>query len=94
MEERWFQVGDSKSIQEGDMTLLVAKLLVPKLRKLGATVSLVRDKTEPVTSKRPNDLQDISKKILLRAGDAQPREDFASWERPSTRDSGSRRAPD
>ena len=32
MEERWFQVGDSKPIQEGDMTLLVAKMLVPKLR--------------------------------------------------------------
>ena len=59
MEERWFQVGDSKPIQEGDMTLLVAKLLVPKLQKLGAKVSLVRDKTEPVTSKRPNDLQEF-----------------------------------
>ena len=77
MEERWFQVGDSKPIQEGDMTLLVAKLLVPKLQKLGATVSLVRDKTAPVTSKRPEDLQDVSKEILLRAGDAHPREDFA-----------------
>ena len=68
MEERWFQVGDSQPIQEGDMTLLVAKLLAPKLRKLGAKVSLVRDKTAPVTTKRPNDLQDISKKILLRGG--------------------------
>ena len=77
MEERWFQVGDSKPIQEGDMTLLVAKLLVPKLRKLGATVSLVRDKTAPMTSKRPEDLRDVSKEILLRAGDAHPREDFA-----------------
>ena len=46
MEERWFQVGDSKPIQEGDMTLLVAKLIAPKLRKVGAPVSFVRDKTE------------------------------------------------
>src|SRR4051812_48630093 len=67
MEERWFQVGDSKPVQEGDMTLLVAKLLAPKLRALGAKVSFVRDKTEPVTPKRPDDLKEISKTVLLRA---------------------------
>ncbi len=77
MEERWFQVDDSKPITEGDMTLLVAKLLAPRLKKLGANVSFVRDKAEPVTPKRPNELKDVAKKILLRAGDAQPREDFA-----------------
>lgn len=76
MEERWFQVGDSKPITEGDMTLLVAKILAPKLRALGAKVSLVRDKTAPATTKRPDDLESVSKKILLRAGDPQPREDF------------------
>ena len=77
MEERWFQVGDSRPIQEGDMTLLVAKILAPKLRALGAKVSFVRDKAEPATPKRPEDLEDVSKKILLRAGEAQPREDYA-----------------
>lgn len=77
MEERWFQVGDSKPVTEGDMTLLVAQLLAPKLRALGAKVSLVRDKTEPATSKRPSDLDEESKKILLRAGELQPREDYA-----------------
>jgi len=76
MEERWFQVGDSKPIQEGDMTLQVAKILARKLRKLGAKVSLVRDKAAPATAKRPDDLKEVSKKILLRAGEAQPREDF------------------
>ena len=76
MEERWFQVGDSEPIREGDMTLHVAKLLAPRLRKLGAAVSLVRDKPEPVTSKRPNDLSEVSRKILLRAGTAKPRDDY------------------
>jgi hypothetical protein len=76
MEERWFQVGDSKPVQEGDMTLRVAKLLAPKLRSLGAKVSLVRSKAAPVTPKRPNELEEVSKKILLRAGHAQPRDDF------------------
>lgn len=53
MEERWFQIGGGPSVQEGDMTLLVAQLLKPKLEALGATVTLVRDKTEPVTEIRP-----------------------------------------
>ncbi|MFN2509237.1 MAG: hypothetical protein ABR589_10755 [Chthoniobacterales bacterium] len=77
MEERWFQVGNSDPIQEGDMTLRVAKILAPRLEKLGATVSLVRNKAEPSTSKRPADLKEVSKKILLRVGDPEPREDFA-----------------
>ncbi len=77
MEERWFQVGDSKPITEGDMTLLVAKILAPKLRALGAKVSFVRGKTAPATSKRPDDLDEVSKKILLRAGDPAPREDYS-----------------
>jgi hypothetical protein len=76
MEERWFQVGDSQPVQEGDMTLLVANLIAPKLRKLGATVSLVRSKLEPATSRRPDDLREVSRQILMRAGDAEPRENF------------------
>ncbi|MDQ6764947.1 MAG: N-acetylmuramoyl-L-alanine amidase [Verrucomicrobiota bacterium] len=77
MEERWFQIGNSAPIQEGDMTLLVAKILAAKLRARGAAVSLVREKTEPVTPKRPDDLTEVSKQVLLRAGDAQPPVDFA-----------------
>ncbi|MEK7949662.1 N-acetylmuramoyl-L-alanine amidase family protein [Luteolibacter soli] len=59
MEERWFQLpGSNLQVQEGDMTLQVAKLLKPKLEALGATVTLVRDQTEPVTTIRPEMLQD------------------------------------
>lgn len=76
MEERWFQVGDSQPVQEGDMTLRVAKLLAPKLRALGAHVSFVRESTAPVTPKRPDDLREVSRQVLLRAGVPQPREDF------------------
>ncbi|MEP6955713.1 MAG: hypothetical protein ABI883_02720, partial [Chthoniobacterales bacterium] len=82
MEERWFQVGDSRPVQEGDMTLLVAQILKPQLEKLGAHVSLVRDKLEPVTSKRPHDLEEVSRKILLREGHAQPRADFTGPDDP------------
>jgi len=38
MEERWFQVGNSAPVEEGDLTLRVARLLAPRLRKLGAKV--------------------------------------------------------
>ncbi len=82
MEERWFQVGDSKPVTEGDMTLLVAKILAPKLRALGAKVSFVRDKTEPATSKRPEDLEEVSKEILRRAGETTPPEDYAGPDDP------------
>src|SRR6266496_2500661 len=43
MEERWFQVGDSKPVQEGDLTLRVSQLLATRLRDLGAKVSFVRN---------------------------------------------------
>src|SRR5437870_4557359 len=43
MEERWFQVDDSKPVEEGDLTLRGARLLAPRLRERGAKVSFVRD---------------------------------------------------
>ena len=61
MEERWFVVGDGQPVCEGDMTLRVAKLLMPKLQALGANVTLVRDKNEPVTQLRPSSLLTLAK---------------------------------
>ena len=73
MEERWFQVGNSKAVQEGDLTLHVARLLAPRLRALGARVSFVRNSDEPTTAKRPDDFRELSKKILIKNGVPQPR---------------------
>lgn len=56
LEERWLLAGDGTPICEGDMTLQVAKLLKPRLEALGASVSLVRQKTEPLTPLRPESL--------------------------------------
>jgi N-acetylmuramoyl-L-alanine amidase len=75
MEERWFQVGDSPPIQEGDLALRVARLLAPRLRKLGARVSFVRNSAEPITAKRPADFRELAKKILIKNGVPQPRTD-------------------
>lgn len=56
IEERWLKVGDTPPVCEGDMTLLVSQLLKPRLEALGATVSLVRENSEPITKLRPADL--------------------------------------
>ncbi|MES2440910.1 MAG: hypothetical protein V4584_17725 [Verrucomicrobiota bacterium] len=60
MEERWFTVGTGTSVKEGDMTLFVANLLKPRLEALGATVSLVREKLEPITQVRPDALRTLA----------------------------------
>ena len=57
MEERWFVIGKSAPLQEGDITLKVAQLLVPRLEALGALVGLTRPTAEPVTTWRPGRLE-------------------------------------
>ena len=75
MEERWFQVGDSRPVQEGDLTLRVARLLATRLRDLGAKVWFVRNDNEPITAKRPDDFRELARKILIKNGVPQPRPD-------------------
>ena len=75
MEERWFQVGASEPVQEGDLTLRVARLLSSRLRELGAKVSFVRNAEEPTTTKRPDDFRKLATKILIKNGVPRPRED-------------------
>ena len=75
MEERWFQVGNSAAMEEGDLTLRVARLLAPRLRKLGAKVLFVRNSSEPITPKRPDDFRELARKILIKNGVPHPRVD-------------------
>ena len=60
IEERWLQIGEGPPICEGDMTLLVARLLKPRLAALGARVSLVRESSQPVTPLRPDSLLELA----------------------------------
>jgi len=60
LEARWLKVGDGPPVMEGDMTLLVAQLLKPRLEALGAKVSLVRDHSEPITPLRPESLMELA----------------------------------
>ncbi len=75
MEERWFQVGNSAPVEEGDLTLRVARLLAPRLRQLGAKVFFVRSSNEPITPKRPHDFKQLARKILIKNGVPQSRLD-------------------
>ncbi len=76
MEERWFKIGDAPPVQEGDMTLQVAKLLATRLESLGAKVSLVRVSSEPITPYRPSDFEELAREFLVRAGVADPPENY------------------
>ena len=76
MEERWFKIHDAPPVQEGDMTLRVARLLAPRLESLGAKVSFVREKAEPLTPYRPSDFEKIARQFLLHTGVVDPRENF------------------
>lgn len=76
VEERWFKMGDVPPVEEGELTLRVAKILGEKLRKLGARVSFVREKNEPVTPLRPDDFSNAARAVLRTAGTEQPREEF------------------
>ncbi|HJT79930.1 MAG TPA: hypothetical protein VJ719_01930 [Chthoniobacterales bacterium] len=82
MEERWFKIGDAAPVQEGDLTLRVARLLARKLRLLGATVSFVRSQPGPVTVKRPGDFKELARRILIKNGVPQPRSDVISADDP------------
>src|SRR5437667_7953172 len=77
MEARWFQVEESQPVKEGDLTLKVARILAPRLKELGAKVLFVRNRNQPITATRPDDSKELGKKILIKNGVPQPREDFA-----------------
>ena len=76
MEERWFKMGDAMPVEEGEMTLRVAKMLAVKLRDLGARVSFVRQQNEPATPFHPDDFRVVAREVLEASGIENPRDDF------------------
>jgi N-acetylmuramoyl-L-alanine amidase len=87
MEERWYQMGDSKPVTEGDMTLTVAKILAPKLEALGADVFLVHGSPGPTTSDRPADLRREARAELRRQGVKPIRRRYSGPDDPHKRES-------
>lgn len=68
MEERWLSFSPGESVQEGDLTLTTALVLKARLEALGAVASLVRDKSEPVTSSRPPEFTTLAMNLLKENG--------------------------
>jgi N-acetylmuramoyl-L-alanine amidase len=87
MEERWFQIGNTKPVTEGDMTLSVAKLLSARLEALGAEVFLVRSAAGPVTDDRPADLRRAAHAELKRLGVKNIRSRYSDPNDPGKRQS-------
>lgn len=55
LEERFFQRGRDRPVQEASLNLTVARLLKQQLQADGFTVLLTKNKLQPVTDKRPAD---------------------------------------
>ena len=82
MEERFFQIGESRPVVEGDMTLRVAGMLAPKLRALGADVSSLREAAAPATDLRPESLREAARGELAMRGISAPRELYSGPDDP------------
>lgn len=82
MEERWFQVGESRPVAEGELVMRVAGMLAPKLRDMGAEVVFVRESLEPVTKERPEMLRSAARQELAKMGVTTPRENYNGMEDP------------
>ena len=87
MEERWFQIGNSIPVVEGDMTLRVAQILAPRLESLGATVTLVRSAPGPVTTVRPEALKAQAEASLRERGVTNLRPSYLGPDDPNREDS-------
>ncbi len=57
MEARWYRVGSSPAVMEGELTLQTARRLRGLLEAGGARVSLVRETAEPLTAQEPTALR-------------------------------------
>jgi len=87
MEERWFQIGNSIPVTEGDLTLRVAQILAPRLENLGAKVSLVRSAPGPVTTVRPETLKVEAEASLRERGVTNPLPSYQGPDDPNREDS-------
>lgn len=69
-DDRHFKLGgpDTLEVREGEMTLIVAKLLRRDLSLLGAEVHLTRETNDPVTRDRVETLQGEARSYLVRRG--------------------------
>jgi hypothetical protein len=77
MEERHLSFSPGQAIQEGDLTLLTARVLETRLKALGAYVSLVRQNDKPVTTRTPAEFRPLAIETLRQAGFTTPKDTYA-----------------
>ena len=68
MEERHIEPGGPPPVKEGDITLRTAEIITPMLEALGARVSHVRSRPEPLTPLRWPQLMDEARASLRQSG--------------------------
>jgi hypothetical protein len=61
MERREFSIAQGQLVREGELTLAVAKELLPRLQTLGVRPVLIREQLLPVTPRRPVDFSTDAK---------------------------------
>jgi hypothetical protein len=76
MEERFFRRAGDKPVQEGDMTLLVAKRAAAQLTALGAEVSFARDAVKPASPFTVDALRPAARAELKLMGIPDVRENY------------------
>jgi N-acetylmuramoyl-L-alanine amidase len=76
MEERSFRLANEKPVQEGDMTLVVARLMARQLVALGAEITLVRDGTGPLSPVPVDGFRAPARKELELLGITEIRENY------------------
>jgi hypothetical protein len=65
LEDRSVEFAGFGLVNEGDLNLLVGRLLAERLSQLGASVFLVRDRAEPVLAVRPQDLGPLAEDVMI-----------------------------
>lgn len=83
VEERWFQIGHDAPVMEGDMAMVVARQLRARLEAMGGKVLMVRDRSEPVTRRRPKDLGREAREWLAERGVTRPKQGYSGPEDPA-----------
>ncbi|MDB6132404.1 MAG: hypothetical protein JWM59_647 [Verrucomicrobiales bacterium] len=64
MEGRYFTKGGTTPVMEGELTLKTAKMLKPLLEAMGAVVALVRETENPLTTLKPETLEQAARESL------------------------------
>jgi hypothetical protein len=82
MEARWFKIGDTPPVTEGDLTLVVGEHLARKLSTWGADVQWVRRTPTPATHRRPADFFPQARTLLAAQGNPEPRVTYGNFNEP------------